>query len=42
MMIDYDHFSTVAFGNTRITLWPKNVRVWKLDIWLRSLTWELF
>jgi len=25
MIIDYDHFSTVAFGNTWITLWRKNV-----------------
>ena len=22
---DYDHYSTVAFGNARITLWRKNV-----------------
>jgi len=22
---DYNHYSTVAFGNTRLTLWPKNV-----------------
>jgi len=25
MIIDYHHFSTVAFGNTQITSWPKNV-----------------
>jgi len=22
---DYNHYSTFAFGNTRLTLWPKNV-----------------
>jgi len=25
MIIDYDHFNTVAFGNTQITSWPKNM-----------------
>ena len=25
MIIDYDHFSAVAFGNTQTTSWPKNV-----------------
>jgi len=31
---DYDHCSTVAFGNARITLWRKNM-LCELDIWLQ-------